>query len=74
MLHPSPERGQHYVPPLPALDLVQPPGHALLDMLTHQHIVVPDDVAQEVDAAGFHGENLPVLLDGQVQSSFHQCA
>ena len=45
MLNPSPEGSEHDVPPLPAPDLVQPPGNPLFDVPAHQHIVVPDDIA-----------------------------
>ena len=66
MLYPSPERGKHDISPFPALDLMEPSGYPLLDMLADKDIIMPDDITKEIDAARLNREYLIILLDGKM--------
>lgn len=67
MLSPSPEGSQHHIPALGTLDLVQPAGHLFLDVFPDKHILVTNDISEEVDPACLHGEYLVVPLQLEVQ-------
>ena len=71
MFYPAPKRGDNNVFSFLTFNFVQPTGNTNLYMLANQHIVVPDHIAQEVNASRLYRKNLIIRFYRKVQTPLY---